>query len=116
MIHLVEFLPSRHAPVPWPFINLVVNLNACSQAHRDVGDNNFCLVLAIGDFKGGNLVLAEQGLVLDLSNGDFVVFRSAETTHLNLEYQGFRASFVLNTDGCMQIWHETHNKWNKHPL
>ena len=44
--------------------------------HRDKWDKSLCLVLAIGDFLDGGLVLKEQGLVLELRNGDWAVFRS----------------------------------------
>ena len=57
-----------------PFVSLVVNINVQTEVHRDNWDKDLCLALAIGDFSDGSLVLKEQGLVLELQNGDFAVF------------------------------------------
>ena len=71
-----------------------------------------CLVLAIGDFSDESLVLKEQGLVLDLWNGDWAVFQSSESTHFNLDYTGRHATFVMQTDIEFDKWTEGHNGWN----
>ena len=68
--------------------------------------------MAIGDFLDGGLVLKEQGLVLELWNGDWAVFRSSESTHFNLDYTGRRATFVMQTDVEFDKWIEGHNGWN----
>lgn len=57
------------------------------------------------------MVLVEPGLVLDLKQGDFVVFRSPEVSHFNLDYEGHRASLVLHTDSEMDKWNEHQNHW-----
>ncbi|KIM57119.1 hypothetical protein SCLCIDRAFT_91723, partial [Scleroderma citrinum Foug A] len=90
LMQLLDHLPGNsHSPVP-PFASLVINLNVCyaqrTEAHHDKQDKDLCLVLPIGLFEGGGLVLYEQGLVLELRLGDIIVFRSAETTHFNLDY------------------------------
>ena len=54
-----------------PFLSLVINVNVTTLAHRDAKDKLLCLVLAVGNFTSGELVLYEQGLVLELRNGDF---------------------------------------------
>ena len=95
-----------------PFVSLVVNINAQTEAHRDKWDKNLCLALAISEFSGGALVLKEQGLVLELQNGDFVVFQSSESTHFNLDYVGRQASFVMQTDVEFDKWKDGHNGWN----
>lgn len=94
-----------------PFTSLVMNLNVRTEAHRDKWDKSLCLVLAIGDFSGGALVLKEQGLVFELRNGDFAVFRSSESTHFNLDFTGRRASFVMQTDIELDKWAEGRNDW-----
>jgi hypothetical protein len=108
-------LLSKATSLTSPFLSLVINLNICSEAHRDAKDKDLCLVLPIRNFMGGSLVLKEQGLVLDLVNGDFVVFRLAETTHFNLDYEGSQALFMLHTDRAMDKWEEGRNGWCSHP-
>ena len=79
-------------------------------------DKLLCLVLAVGRFTGGGLVMKEQGLVLDLEHGDFAVFASGDTTHFNLNYVGERVSLVLHTDGGFDRWENGQNGWGKHPF
>ncbi|KAH9911409.1 uncharacterized protein B0H18DRAFT_850105, partial [Fomitopsis serialis] len=51
----VEILPGNTMPLSAPFLGLVINLNVVTQAHRDNKDYDMCLVLAVGDFVGGEL-------------------------------------------------------------
>lgn len=95
----------------FPFIGLVININASSRTHRDGMDHNFCLVLPIGSFTGGALVMLETGLVLHIRQGDIAVFRSGDITHFNLVYQGRRASIVLHSDKKMMNWLRDRNGW-----
>lgn len=95
-----------------PFASLVMNLNVWTEAHRDKWDKSLCLVLAIGDFSGGALVLKEQGLVFELQNGNFAVFCSSESTHFNLDFTGRRVSFVMQTDIELDKWAKGHNGWS----
>ncbi|KAA1475704.1 hypothetical protein DENSPDRAFT_758092, partial [Dentipellis sp. KUC8613] len=81
-----EFLPGNAQSFVRPFLGWVVNINIVAEAHRDGKDRHYCLVMPIGNFEGGALVLYEQGLVLELRNGDYVVFESGKTTHFNLRY------------------------------
>jgi hypothetical protein len=55
----------------------------------------------IGEHEGGELCLLEPGLVLELRNGDVVIFQSGQISHFNLHYSGVRASVVLNTDAAI---------------
>ena len=71
---VAECLPGNKVSHFMPFVSLVVNINVQTEAHQDKWDKDLCLALAIGDFSGGGLVLKEQGLVLELQNGDFAVF------------------------------------------
>lgn len=104
-------LPGNAEPVARPFTAIVINVNACSKAHRDRQDLEICLVIPIGTFTGGALVLMETGLVLYLTQGDIAIFRSDDITHLNLHYQGKRASIVLHSDKEMRQWLRDRNGW-----
>jgi hypothetical protein len=104
-------LPGNSLPVASPFIAIVINVNACSKGHRDPMDHHFCLVIPIGTFTGGALVMLETGLVLYLRQGDMVVFCSGDVTHFNLHYRGKRASLVLHTDKEMESWLRDGNGW-----
>ncbi|KAG0693972.1 hypothetical protein DFH29DRAFT_774814, partial [Suillus ampliporus] len=88
LVELGQNLPGGECSPVAPFLSLVINLNVTTQAHRDRFDKILCLVLPIGTFTGGALVMFEQGLVLELSCGDCVIFHSADTTHFNLHYEG----------------------------
>ncbi|KAG1861710.1 hypothetical protein F4604DRAFT_1522192, partial [Suillus subluteus] len=92
LVKLVDILPNAEGSPVRPFLSLVMNINVCTVAHRDAKDFELCLVLAVGEFTGGGLVMREQGLVAELRNGDFALFRSGETTHFNLDYLGRRVS------------------------
>ena len=105
-------LPCNNQAISAPFLGLVINLNVVTAAHRDSKDESICLVLAIGDFEGGELVLYEPGLVIPLRNGDFIVFCSCDITHFNLHYKGRRASVVLHTDREMVKWQKGRNGWS----
>ena len=59
-------LPCNNQVICAPFLGLVINLNVATAAHRDSKDDSVCLVLAIGDFEGGDLLLYEPGLVIPL--------------------------------------------------
>ena len=56
-------------------------------------------------------MLKVQGLVLELQNSDFAIFRSSESTHFNLNYTERRASFVMQTDMEFDKWVEGQNGW-----
>jgi predicted membrane-bound spermidine synthase len=114
LAELVDILPNAEESPVKPFLSLVVNINVCTVAHRDAKDFRLCLVLPIGNFMGGGLVMREQGVVVEMRNGDFACFRSAETTHFNLDYLGERASLVLHSDGEFQKWKDNRNGWSNH--
>jgi hypothetical protein len=116
LIKLVEILPGKPDSPVAPFLSLVININVATLGHRDAKDKLLCLVLAVGRFTGGGLVMKEQGLVVDLEHGDFAVFASGDTTHFNLNYVGERVSLVLHTDGGFDRWENGRNGWGKHPF
>ena len=107
-----RILPDNSDTVCAPFIGLVINLNVATAAHRDSKDDGVCLVLAIGDYDGGELVLYEPGLVVPLAHGDFTIFPSCKLTHFNLHYKGRRASIVLHTDREIIKWCTDRNGWS----
>ncbi|KIK11716.1 hypothetical protein PISMIDRAFT_122243, partial [Pisolithus microcarpus 441] len=111
LVQVAESLPGNVISHVEPFISLVVNINIQTAAHHDRFNKNLCLALAIGDFSGGGLVLKEQGLVLELQNGDFAVFHSSEATHFNLDYVGVRATFIMQTDVGFDKWTVERNSW-----
>lgn len=94
-----------------PFTGFVLNLNVRTQCHRDLHDHVLCVVLVFGQYSGGELVLYEPGLVLDLKNGDFVVFASDKITHFNLDFEGVRGSLVMHTDKALAKWSRDLNDW-----
>ncbi|KAJ7601372.1 hypothetical protein DFH06DRAFT_1026259 [Mycena polygramma] len=111
----INILP-HNAACPWaPFGGIVVNINACSDAHLDPLDLfKRCLVLPLmRNCQGGGLVLHEARLVLDLHSGDAVLFPSGRFTHFNLHYKGIRASLVFHTDAASKQWTdgEGGNSW-----
>ena len=67
--------------------------------------------MPIGSFIGGALVTVENGLVVELTSGDFTVFPSQRVTHLNMPYVGKRASLVCHTDREGQSWVRDRNGW-----
>jgi hypothetical protein len=109
-----EILPLNHRPTTYPFPGYVLNINVCTAAHVDSGDVDICIVLPIGSFKGGELVLHEAGLVLGLVEGDILIFPSWRITHFNLHFQGVRASLVLHSDRDVKTWNEDRNGWSGH--
>ena len=106
-----EVLPGKEASPAFPFSGFAVNINVVTRAHRDVKDETLCVVLVVGSFDGGELVLWELGLVLELQNGHAVAFPSMEITHFNLHFKGKRASLVLHTNTSGTNYHKVRNDW-----
>ena len=88
------------------------NPERCYSGTSDSKDDGVCLVLAIGDYDGWELVLYEPGLVVPLAHGDFTMFPSCKLTHFNLHYKGHRASIVLHTDREIIKWRMDRNGWS----
>ncbi|KAL0954397.1 hypothetical protein HGRIS_003381 [Hohenbuehelia grisea] len=109
-----ENLPGDEASPVFPFSGVVVNLNVQTTLHIDGQDTVMCLVLAIGEFSGGDLCLLEAGLRVEVRNGDWIVFDSKNISHFNMPYVGRRASFVLHSDKAGERWVKEHNGWGAH--
>ncbi|TFK60964.1 hypothetical protein BDN72DRAFT_904529 [Pluteus cervinus] len=114
----VDSLPGNQTCPASPFAGFVINLNVATQVHRDWNDNSICVVLVISDpaCEGGELVLEEPGLVLDLKCGDVIVFPSSQISHFNLHFKGWRASLVCHSDRHSVGWLEDFNGWVDHLL
>jgi hypothetical protein len=102
----------EEAAPSYPFTGFVINLNVMTKAHRDHKDLKGCIVLVVGDFEGGELVLHEPGLVLELRSGDVVIFPSSKITHFNLHFRGRRASVVLHSDVEGNGYQKDFNGWD----
>ncbi|PPQ79776.1 hypothetical protein CVT26_012365 [Gymnopilus dilepis] len=102
--HFVDVLPANEPSPVYPFSGFVLNINVTTRIHRDWGDQDVCLLLIIRDCQGGELVLVEPGLVLDLAHGDMVLFTSSRISHLNMHFVGKRASLVFHSDKASAGW------------
>lgn len=110
----MEALPLDSACPSAPFGGFVINLNACTWAHRDAGDKLLCLVIPFGKYAGGELCLYEAGFVWDLQIGDILVFPSCDLTHFNLHFTGQRGTMVLHSDRQGDAWISDRNGWSVH--
>jgi hypothetical protein len=107
----IEDLPLNQKAPADPWSGVVINANIATTAHRDVGDDDFCLVLVASDCIGGDLVFHELGLIFAARNGDASLFRSVDLTHYNLNYKGIRGSLVFHSDRAGRRWKENSNGW-----
>ncbi|KAJ6624418.1 hypothetical protein B0H10DRAFT_1784774, partial [Mycena sp. CBHHK59/15] len=110
----VEALPLDASSPSYPFGGFVINVCACTWAHRDEGDKRLCLVIPFGPFTGGQLCLYEAGLSFDLKLGDILVFPSCDLTHFNLHFKGLRGTLVLHSDRQGDKWVRDCNGWSAH--
>ncbi|KAJ7075365.1 hypothetical protein C8R43DRAFT_1054194, partial [Mycena crocata] len=108
----VEHLPLDASSPAYPFGGFVLNISACTWAHRDKGDKRLCLVVPFGSFKGGQLCLFETGFSFDLQLGDVLIFPSADLTHFNLHFQGQRGTLVLHSDRQGDGWVRDRHGWD----
>ena len=97
-----ESLPGNEFSPAYPFSGFVVNLNTATRFHRDNGDLNICLVLVVSHCVGGGLMFFEPGFILDLDNGCLTVFPSAEFSHANENFEGYRSSIVFHSDAAAE--------------
>lgn len=109
----IDCLPLKDKAPSEPFAGLVYNLNVSTGIHRDWNDDTICVVVVISDCEGGDLLLVEPGLALSLQNGDAVIFKSADISHLNEHFKGLRASIVFHSDKEARAWVESRNGWKE---
>ena len=105
------FLPGSAAPPVFPFTGIVINLNVSTRGHRDHKDRRCCLILCIKEGEGGDLVMVEPGVVVRMENGDSFLLHSFDITHLNMPYEGVRASLVFHSDQDLDNWVKDRNGW-----
>jgi hypothetical protein len=109
-------LPGRCQSAAFPWGGFVININVATRVHRDGKDDLGCAVLILGSPEGGELVLYEAGIVLELKNGNLLVFPSWRITHLNLHYKGIRASLVCHSDKSGNGYQKSFNGWKANHL
>ena len=107
----VDVLPGATSSPAYPFSGFVINFNVSTKVHRDGKDLAACLVMPIGTFEGGEIVLVEPGLVLSMRSGDILIFPSCTISHLNLHYVGRRGSLVCHTDREGVEWVQKNLGW-----
>ena len=105
-----KLLLNAYAPTE-PWSGFVVNANCASWAHRDLGDDKYCMVIVASDCTGGDLVFHELGLVFSAHNGDASLFQSVSLIHYNLDFTGIRGSLVLHSDKAGDRWKKDSNGW-----
>ncbi|TFK59485.1 hypothetical protein BDN72DRAFT_746041, partial [Pluteus cervinus] len=82
----IDVLPVNDISAASPFAGFVINLNVATHIHRDWQDQSICVVMVISECTGGELVLLEPGIVLNLRCGDMVVFPSSKISHFNTHF------------------------------
>jgi hypothetical protein len=92
----------------------VVNLGVATSAHRDPGDDEFCLVITLQRCIGGGTCFYEPGIVVESCDGDGAAFPSCKVTHFNLHFDGIHSSLVLHSDSSGKEWAENYNRWSGH--
>ncbi|EGO02672.1 hypothetical protein SERLA73DRAFT_150330 [Serpula lacrymans var. lacrymans S7.3] len=69
---IASILPGNHNSPASPFLSLVININIQTKAHHDSKDQEFCLVLPIGKFRGTALLIVETGLLMKAMADDVI--------------------------------------------
>jgi hypothetical protein len=110
----LHVLPLNHNCTTYPFSSWCINIQVATEGHLDNEDKIICVTIPFGDFKHGQLVFYEAGIVVDLVMGDIIIFPSGRLTHFNLDYEGTRCSLVLFTDKQGDEWVKSRNGWAHH--
>ncbi|KAK7433815.1 hypothetical protein VKT23_020531 [Stygiomarasmius scandens] len=105
-------LPMTVNTVTDPFPSFVLNVGVMCEPHRDINDLAGCIIIPIGHFEGGELMLVEPKLVAEIGHGDVVAFNSADFTHGNLPFRGERASLVIQMDRAATSYQENGQFWD----
>ncbi len=102
-----KILPANIIFSVCPFAGYVVNINVATCINWDLQDQKLCVVLVASkdDCTGGQLVLDEPGLVLDMKSSDIVIFPS------HMHFKGKKASIVFHSDKKGKNWVVNHNGW-----
>jgi hypothetical protein len=85
-------------PKPFGIFPMIgINYNTISNYHIDANDeaNCLCILVALGDFKGGELCFPQLKIVVSIKPGQVVAFRSRLLLHGNcIVTEGIRHSIV----------------------
>lgn len=92
----------------------MLNIHVCTDGHVDEFDDLVCVVIPFGVWHGGELVLHEAGLVVEMKSGDIIIFPSSKITHFNLHFTGTRLSIVMHSDKYSDSWVKDRNGWKAH--
>ncbi|KAJ3090991.1 hypothetical protein HDU96_003179, partial [Phlyctochytrium bullatum] len=94
------FSALKGMPLPPLCSTIAVNALCQTNPHVDPHDSveGMCIVLPIGEYTGGDLVLVNSGFRLRIPSGHPVAFRSRTITHFNTSFDGVRHSIVFFTD------------------
>ncbi len=110
-----DLLPYNDTPGTYSFGGFVLNIQVCTDGHRDGNDDgSLCMVLVFADCEGGELVLYEPEMVVELSSRNLFFFPSSEISHFNLHFKGQRFSVVFHTDKAASNWVRDRNGWSAH--
>lgn len=108
----MEITPLGERPSQYPFSSMVLNINAVTDGHRDSKDDRYCVVIPIGDFQDGELILYEPRISIALRSCNPIIFDSRGITHLNQHYSGYRSSLVLHVDEALSAYRQTRANWH----
>jgi hypothetical protein len=103
-------MPLNIHPPTYPFGGVVVNGSVVTDVHLDPMDYLLCLVMAFGNWEGGELVFYDIGIVSSAANGHIHLFTSPTQNHFNLHLEGGnRGSIVVRTDKHFADWIKDRN-------
>lgn len=74
---------------------IIVNLVRCSTCHLDPKDDEWCILIILGHFVGGDIVLPAFGMAFEMPGGTIFILRSKYLEHFNTPWMGIRHSVVL---------------------
>ncbi|KAJ7587073.1 hypothetical protein C8J56DRAFT_890976 [Mycena floridula] len=100
----VQELPFDTSSAARPFTGYIININVTTDGHLDINDRDLCVVVPFAEWKGGQIVFYQLGLVVDLGPLDIIIFPSNRITHFNLRHWGKRGSVVASTDKGFDAW------------
>ena len=81
-----------------------MNGEEASEVHRDMKDYGLSCVVPFGDYDGGDLVLVQLGVKVELRPGDVFFFRSSIVAHQVEEVIGVRGALTLFTHANTFAW------------
>jgi predicted 2-oxoglutarate/Fe(II)-dependent dioxygenase YbiX len=74
---------------------LAVNYNITTKFHIDLSDEGMCVIVPVGEWEGGELIIPQLGIKINLVKGQVVMMRSSLLVHGNYIARGFRIGLVF---------------------